>query len=226
MPTYQNENEFHVTVDGISFDSEQVRAIDQVLPETSIAVTGESGSFQIGEILTGTGSPAPTGEILRVAIDYDETSSVLTQTGSRIDLIERNTTSYVTGMTVTGSETSVTAVICFSPNERVLKLADTPYYNPKRNYQAITALVAGDQAVYLADFDATRAIKISDVAGNAVSMYLQNKSNTPAVVDSLAIGGEAIVEVNKDCSKVILTFAGAGTCSFEEFTSAAAAAAD
>lgn len=207
MPTYKNENDERVVVDGIDFKPDQTRTSEKILVETILEISAASAAFDVGETITGGTAAMATGVLLE-----EDTNLEL------LYLVDRNAEDFVTGGIV--GLTSGSTAIVDKVKPMLTKTASTPYFNPKRTTHTVTSVAGGDETVALSDFENTRAIKIGTVTSTTVDVYLNSKSNTPPVVDSMgAASDDVIIDVNKNVRSLILDFAGAGTCVVEEFTS-------
>ena len=218
MPSYKNEQTFRQVQEGIVFDAGVTKAVNTILVEATIVVSDDTG-LEVGDVITG----GDTGVTARILRKYGTHIDLIDLVPDLVDPVHPN---FEVGEEVTGSISTDTATID-SAALKLTRTVETPWFNPSAYYAAhtLTVIAPGDAIAYL-DIDKCKAIKVSAPTGggNAATVYLESKRNTPALVTAMAVGADPITqEVDKDVSQVIVTMAAAGSIVIEEFESLEAA---
>jgi hypothetical protein len=213
MPSYKNEQTVRQVQEGVIFEPGVTKSVNKILIESVLVVSGDLG-LEVGDVLTGAVS-AVTGRVLR-------------KYGAHIDIVDLTLageyTNFEVGEQVNGSISGDHAHVV-SVTRKLTKTVATPLYNPAIPYatHTLTSEGAEDEVAYL-DVDRCAAIKISGLTANSATVYLEAKTNLPALVSTLASGSDPVIQaLDGTVSKVIVSFTGVATLTIDEFDTLAGA---
>lgn len=96
---------------------------------------------------------------------------------------------------------------------------DTPYYNPLLYIHEVAAGAPGDITVTLENPETCKTLRIQKIAGAAVDVYINDKANTPPVLNSWQMEDPAVDLAANGCiEQLIITFSAAGACQVLEIS--------
>jgi 5-keto 4-deoxyuronate isomerase len=125
----------------------------------------------------------------------------------------RNITSqpyFENGVEVPAFDTKETTKI-LTESSILIKISDSPYYNPDLINTILTFTGAGNQTVTITDIDLANTALIWNITGCNITAYLNSLLNTP-YAGPLTTGQTVEIALNKSVQYIVIVADGAGTC--------------